>query len=648
MEHIHGSYESTNRFRINPFSRAIINESEVEIAIAQYDHNSERFIFELPKMVEEHDMASCSAIRIHFINAGSSGKAEKDVYVVTDLAVSEEDPDVVTFSWLLSKKATSLDGVLSFAIQFICATDNEIDYSWSTLPFKSIKVPETYDNSEDIVEEDYSDILEKWKEELFADFNISVNDYYTKDEVYTKEETHSIVSEAVADLVDSSVETLDTLNELADALGDDPNFATTTLELIGKKANSADVYTTKQVDDKFEDFNDINAIKSYASGEIVRVDDVSTMEHVVKAKISSKNLVPYPYHHTNGNSEAGGTFTPQADGGVVLSGTPTGYTYMHLYNGVCLEKNDKITISLQGEFTNVVFDFAMFDAAGTVIFTISTTREGHVRTVNTKDYPTAAKWTFSIKREYNNVEMTGLAYPKIELGDMATEYEPYVDVSTATVTRCGKNLIPYPYKATVFTSNGITFTPLEDGGVSVKGTNTGDTAVFKVTGGTMEYNKALLIPKGVYYVSGRSSNVRIVVRYYTDSGTKNEYFDAPTMLEITKPDCRYELYLQVNAGVTVNNEVVYPLLEKGNIATDYELYKGVTYTPTANGMVEIDSIAPTMTIFTDNSRAIIDLEYHQDHNKAMNDVRADITTLDNDLADIKTTLGDLETLLGGI
>lgn len=43
----------------------------------------------------------------------------------------------------------------------------------------------------------------------------------------------------VAALVDSAPETLDTLNELAAALGDDPNFATTIATSIGTKANSS-------------------------------------------------------------------------------------------------------------------------------------------------------------------------------------------------------------------------------------------------------------------------------------------------------------------------------------------------------------------------------------------------------------------------
>jgi len=51
----------------------------------------------------------------------------------------------------------------------------------------------------------------------------------------------SAASSAVAALVDSAPVTLDTLNELAAALGDDPNFATTVATQIGNKADSSSV-----------------------------------------------------------------------------------------------------------------------------------------------------------------------------------------------------------------------------------------------------------------------------------------------------------------------------------------------------------------------------------------------------------------------
>ena len=52
--------------------------------------------------------------------------------------------------------------------------------------------------------------------------------------------TTTYVDDKVAGLVDSAPETLDTLNELSAALGNDPNFATTVANQIGTKVNKVD------------------------------------------------------------------------------------------------------------------------------------------------------------------------------------------------------------------------------------------------------------------------------------------------------------------------------------------------------------------------------------------------------------------------
>ena len=69
---------------------------------------------------------------------------------------------------------------------------------------------------------------------------------YGLTDVYTKTEVDTNIGVAVSSLVDSSPSTLDTLNELAAALGDDPNFATTVTNNIGTKvtANTAIVAGT--------------------------------------------------------------------------------------------------------------------------------------------------------------------------------------------------------------------------------------------------------------------------------------------------------------------------------------------------------------------------------------------------------------------
>jgi len=67
-------------------------------------------------------------------------------------------------------------------------------------------------------------------------------------------EVDTKISTALGTLIDSAPGTLDTLNELAAALGDDPNFAATITTSLGLKANAADVYTKTEVGDVTTDF----------------------------------------------------------------------------------------------------------------------------------------------------------------------------------------------------------------------------------------------------------------------------------------------------------------------------------------------------------------------------------------------------------
>lgn len=60
-------------------------------------------------------------------------------------------------------------------------------------------------------------------------------------DAFTKTETSTAIQQAVAALVASSPAALDTLKELSDALGDDPNFATTITNALAAKASIASI-----------------------------------------------------------------------------------------------------------------------------------------------------------------------------------------------------------------------------------------------------------------------------------------------------------------------------------------------------------------------------------------------------------------------
>lgn len=72
-----------------------------------------------------------------------------------------------------------------------------------------------------------------------------VNAKANSSDVYTKTQTNDQIDAKVSSLVDQAPETLDTLNELAAALGNDPNFATTVSNQIGTKLSTSTYNTDK-------------------------------------------------------------------------------------------------------------------------------------------------------------------------------------------------------------------------------------------------------------------------------------------------------------------------------------------------------------------------------------------------------------------
>lgn len=101
-------------------------------------------------------------------------------------------------------------------------------------------------------------------------------------DVYTKTETDSAVSTAVSNLIGDAPAVLDTLAELADAIGDDANFLTTLNNSIALKANTADlaaVATSGSYNDLADkpdvsDLSDSNGLLAAASG--ITEDDAIT------------------------------------------------------------------------------------------------------------------------------------------------------------------------------------------------------------------------------------------------------------------------------------------------------------------------------------------------------------------------------------
>ena len=168
MAHIHGVSDIDTHFIIDPITRAMKNETLKKTTLILGDHNSERFSFELPRMVEGHDMATCNKVEVHFLNMdGETKQVSKGIYIVDDFGVDPDDETKVVCSWLIDQNATKYKGVLNFVVRFACTEDGTtLDYVWSTAIYSGVSVADGICNAESVLAA-YIDVLEKWKAELY-------------------------------------------------------------------------------------------------------------------------------------------------------------------------------------------------------------------------------------------------------------------------------------------------------------------------------------------------------------------------------------------------------------------------------------------------------------------------------------------------
>ena len=176
MAHTHSVYDTDSHFSVDPITRQITNLSSKKGILIKGDHNSERFTFEIPRMIEGHDMSECNMVQVHYTNISGTDRTKfsADVYEPDDLQISPDGDDVVICSWLISGTATEYVGSLNFCLRLACATGSEMDYVWVSAVHSGITVAESIDASGLIVEQ-YPDVLEKWYLELFNTGNMGVN-----------------------------------------------------------------------------------------------------------------------------------------------------------------------------------------------------------------------------------------------------------------------------------------------------------------------------------------------------------------------------------------------------------------------------------------------------------------------------------------
>lgn len=166
MSHTNLIIDADPHFSIDPITRKIKNESSKKVTLIQNDHNSERFTFDIPRYIEEHDMMECDRVEVHFVNG-----ANASLYLVNDMQIHPEDESKVAFSWLVQDEATKNVGRLEFQIRFCCTNEDNIDdYIWHTAINADISISSGMNNTETVVERVPDVIAElAWKTKAIGD-----------------------------------------------------------------------------------------------------------------------------------------------------------------------------------------------------------------------------------------------------------------------------------------------------------------------------------------------------------------------------------------------------------------------------------------------------------------------------------------------
>lgn len=143
-----------------------------------------------------------------------------------------------------------------------------------------------------------------------------------------------------------------------------------------------------------------------------------------------KNLLP----NTASSKTANGvTFTVNSDGTISVSGTATGYADLTIGKSEVPNKG-KIVLSGLEEAVKIRWSqIRILDANDNVLgdFYGQATTRPYV--INMDDYPTAKYVQIGIKREDNNVAVSGTVKPMLEVGETATAYEPYHPITETDI-----------------------------------------------------------------------------------------------------------------------------------------------------------------------------------------------------------------------
>lgn len=356
------------------------------------------------------------------------------------------------------------------------------------------------------------------------------------------------------------------------------------------------LYKKTSIEDAWEPIS----TEGNASGSIISLSDVSPIEHTLKVKLRSKNLLTaqevykgcYMYEETTLDERN----VVKMTSGSTIKKAP-----------IQFQENTQYTVSFETKSINngatggnMVFTFFYTDGTYSSAYsnhTVTTWKRITATSTEGKTIShigvTSAQWQIF---DYIDIDTF-----QFEIGTTATAYTPFVDVSSVSLQVGGKNLCnPYDFVL----------------GQDWNNSQNPSLAVLNIP----------CLPNTSYAISW-SKEAKTKVKFIiektdttasTSNGTHDvNYITARTITTKANTNCICILVQDANYQNLITYGFVEGLnlqIERDTTATDYEPYREpVTYTPNADGTVDgVKSISPNMVLSTDTYGVVIDVEYNRD------------------------------------
>lgn len=170
-------------------------------------------------------------------------------------------------------------------------------------------------------------------------------------------------------------------------------------------------------------------------------------------------------------------------------------------------------------------------------------------------------------------------------GETLTAWQPYSNEcpisghNEVNVTHTGKNLIPFPYAESGGTSSGVTFTVNNDGSIKLSGTATSASYFYllQTTNGNVDEIRKYIKENTKYTLRPLSVSSKYfcqIILYGSGStptwAMTGSTFTTPSDLSLYR---RLAIVIGAYNGAVLN-DTIYPQLELGSTASDYETYQG--------------------------------------------------------------------------